>query len=253
MKIPSMLAAVSLLAAACGCIDMTPASERDRVLVVAPETLRASVELALATFADLQAPNPYRVRYVNCAEVARLASSGEAALALTLHPAWADYIRDRGSVDLRGSVAIDALVVAGAPGSAGNRVADPGELLALPGSIAVPSTESEAVGMYAREALIRYGIWSQLEPRLVVYPSAEGALAAVRAGEASAAFAAGSAALDAGHPVLLTLDEAFHQPLLVEVLLMGDARPEARSLYDYLIGPQGVGAFISQGLRPANP
>lgn len=236
---------------ATACIDVTPSSERDQTVVLTPTALRAGMQLALAGFQDLQTRITYRASYGSDAELARRASNGEAAIVLTLHPAWADYIADRGSVAERASIGLDRLVLVGSPAGTGATIADPSELLSLNGAIGIPSTEAEAAGMYTRETLVRYGIWSQLEPRLTVFPGASDAITALRDGRIAYAFTLGSDAIEEGLPIVLALDDAFHQPVLVEALLLDTTSPSARQLFDYLVGPQGQGAFSSKGLRPA--
>lgn len=233
-------------------MDFTPAAERNGITVLAPHLLRPGVEAALQLFRDRQTDPVYVVRYGTCADVARSAAAGEAAIVLTGHPSWAQYVAEKAEVVERAVLGSDALVVIGPGIAAAERpLQDPSALLSGPEIVGIPSTESESVGMYAREALLRYGIWSRMEQRLHSFSSVEQALAALDAGTVDAVLTARSTARREGRRILLGLEPAFHQPIRYEVLLLDDSSADARALFDHLVGPAGRSAFLQAGFDPA--
>lgn len=247
------LATLLVALAAAGCLDLTPADDPGGPVVLAPQLLQAGVRSALDGYAEVQTTPVQPPRFGSCAEVARAAVAGQAAIVLTAHPSWGDYIAERVTVVDRATLGSDSLVVVGPAGASGDAaLADLDGLLDGPDVVGVPSTESASVGMYTREALLRYGIWSQVEPKLRTFPGLDAAFAALDAGELDAVISTRSAAARRGRGVLLTVDPAFHRPIRYEVLLL-DGNAGARTLFDYLTGRDGRSAFEQAGFEPPEP
>lgn len=249
----ALFALMSVLAL-CACLDVTPTSERARVTVLVPDLMQAGLSAALQSYRDLQPASQVAVRSGGDAELARLAVAEAGEIALTAHPAFADYVASRIAVNARRVVARDRLVVIGPGGGRLDRApADLGLLLAGPETIGIPSTESDAVGMYAREALLRYGIWTQIQPRLRAFATEANALGALAQGAVGATFTTASRAAGRGDGVLVAIDPAFHRPIALEALLLPSAEADAQALFEYLTSGTGLGSFVSQGFLPPAP
>ena len=246
------LAVLAAIIASTACLDTTPQAERGRVIVLAPESTRIALESVLRSYAMLEAQPIQVARYGNSSDQARAATRGEGHLIITAHPAYGDYIAERTAVLAKAPLVRDRLLLVGPSGSDPSQAA--ADLSALLSAnlqtIAVPSTESESVGMYAREAMLRYGIWSRAQPLLLQVAGSLEALEAVGQNAADAAFVFASDVATSGQPVIVAVDPAFHQPIVYEVLLLDDRLAQARAFYDYLVGPDGSGTFVGSGFLP---
>lgn len=239
------------LVSAAACIDIDP--DHGRLRLLAPASLGSALEAALLTHDGVLSGQPPLPVYGDPARQARAVAEGtDAAVLVTNHPAWASYVVARTTVEDRRVVARDGLVVV----TPQSRALPGGDLASLADPsfrhIASLSTESAPAGMYAREALLRYGLWSDLSSRIDRVDDAEDALRRVRGGEADAALVLASDARAAGIEPTLVVDPAYHQPIWIEVLLL-QSDPRARALFDFLVGDQARSAFQVQGFDISPP
>jgi len=107
------------------------------------------------------------------------------------------------------------------------------------GVIALPNSEMDSVGMYAREALLRYGIWSRVESNVITTADSIEAAAAVNAGSAGVGILLESTAVASGLNVLASFDPALHQAIRFEALLIDDRHTESRRLWQFLTAQAG--------------
>lgn len=192
--------------------------------------------------ASISVPRP---RFGYSSQLCREAIDEGAHVLITAHPEWADYVSARTEVVERLTIGSEQLVVigrAGATASGGIAALTDGSLR----RVAVPSTESDPVGMYAREAMLRYGIWSQMQSTLMVTAGSDEAIAALSNGVVDAAIVFSSSAAAAQLPVIFAIDPAFHRPILLEALLLSEEIPQARELFDFLSRGGGSAGFVSR-------
>lgn len=227
---------VGLLVCGVACLDVTPSAERNQLVILAPLEIRGSLDVSLARFFSSSSNAPLQARYGYSPEMSRQAIDGEVDLLITTHPQWGDYVQERTDVVARGSIGTDRLVVVGRPGTSADGPRDVTRLVdSSLGRIAVPSMESDSVGMYAREALLRYGIWSQAQSSLEILPSSPEVIGAVSTGAVDAAILLARTASETRLPVMFEFDPAFHRPIRFEALLLSEQHPQARALYDALV------------------
>ena len=105
---------------------------------------------------------------------------------------------------------------------------------------AVANPHHAPYGMRAREALEHAGLWTALEPRLVMGENVSQATqftlsGSVQAGIIALSLAQRPAVAQGGQFVLIPAD--WHQPLRQRMVLLKGAPPAARQLYDYLGSP----------------
>ncbi len=233
-----------------GCIDLATRG-RDVVTVLAPIDVEGALETALDTFQAAVSDVRHRGVYAGGAEHAsRVASDEAAAIVITGHSSLADFIAEKRAVIERLTIAGDDLVIVANSGSQLAQNTDPGVLMrAAVTSVAIPDTAAEPAGMYAREALLRFGIWSRLEPRVLAVTSVSKALEALQTGEAQAAIVLGSA-LENAQLDRLTIDPSYHQPIRFEILLLDNTEIAAGELFRFISGPQGQSVFQAAGFAP---
>jgi molybdate transport system substrate-binding protein len=122
-------------------------------------------------------------------------------------------------------------------------------LLGSDGRIATGDPAHVPVGIYARQALMRLGLWAKAEPRIAGTEDVRGALLLVERGEAPAGIVyATDAAIGRGVIIAGTFPESSHDRIAYPfaVVRSGDV-PDARALLDFLAGPEASAIFARRG------
>ena len=182
----------------------------------------------------------------------QIRNGAEADLFLAADEAWArvlagipGLVADR--VDLLGNGLAVVL-----PKGSGRSLHSPRELLeASFASVAMASPDSMVpAGLYAREALVRLGLWESLRSRMVLGDNVRTALAYVETGSVAAGIVYRTDAL-ASSRVRLALEIAprLHRQIRYPLLLVsGGARSAAaRDLFEYLRGAEAAALFRQHG------
>ena len=126
-------------------------------------------------------------------------------------------------------------------------------LLGPAGRIATGDPEHVPVGIYARQALTRLGLWPQAEARLAATPDVRGALRLVERGEAPAGIVyATDAVASAGVDVAGIFPDDTHDPITYPFAAIRQAgTPETRDLLRFLAGPEAGAIFTRWGFLAA--
>ena len=122
-------------------------------------------------------------------------------------------------------------------------------LLGPDGRIATGDPAHVPVGLYARQALTRLGLWDSLVTRIAAAADVRSALLLVERGEAPAGIVYRTdAAASSDVAVAGTFPADSHDPVTYPfaVVKAGDT-PEARALLAFLAGPDGQAAFSKRG------
>ncbi len=125
-------------------------------------------------------------------------------------------------------------------------------LLGPSGRIATGDPAHVPVGIYAKQALTKLGLWAKVEPRLARAEDVRGALLLVERGEAPAGIVyTTDAAVSPGVVIAGTFPESSHDRITYPfaVIRAGDT-PDARALMAYLAGPDARAIFIRRGFTP---
>ncbi len=206
--------------------------------------------------ADFQANTGIKVR-VSLGPSSTLAKQieegGPAALFLSADEGWAGYLEKAGMVARRRDLLTNRLVVivpvdakvkisglADLAGSGFKRIS-----LAGPG---VPA------GTYAREALVKAGIWEQVKNRVVSGKDVRATLAFVEQGEADAGFVYRTDGAVSGRVrVIREVPESMHRPIRYPLVLVKHTpiRPEAERFYHYLGSAEAAAVFRQAGFGMA--
>ena len=170
---------------------------------------------------------------------------------------WMDYLAEKTLIaaDTRRNLLGNTLVLI-VPSDKRRQVAitpslDLAALLGTNGRIATGDPAHVPVGLYAREALTKLGLWDAVMPRLARTEDVRAALLLVERGEAPAGIVYSTdAAASKGVSVAGTFPADSHQAITYPfaVTKAGDT-PEARSVMTYLAGPQARAIFSQRGFK----
>jgi len=108
-------------------------------------------------------------------------------------------------------------------------------------TLAIANPEHAPYGMAAREALRSTGVWTSVEPRLVLAENVAQAFQFVRSGNADAGIVALAVAMGVPGTPLLLVDADLHQPIRQSGAVLRDARDPflAEEFLDFVTGDRG--------------
>lgn len=116
------------------------------------------------------------------------------------------------------------------------------------GRLATGDPDSVPVGRYAREALTKLGVWSEVEVRLVRADSVRSALAFVDRGDASLGIVyATDAKIDDKVRVVDVFPDNTHMPIVYPIAMTAVAKADAIKFVDYVRGAAGDATFKKYG------
>src|SRR5579864_398494 len=116
------------------------------------------------------------------------------------------------------------------------------------GKLATGDPDSVPVGLYARSALTKLGVWDDLAPRLARAENVRVALLYVARGEAPLGIVYATDALaDKSVRVVDTFPADTHEPIVYPIALTTSAISQAAAFVAFLAGPQGHGIFVKYG------
>ena len=128
-------------------------------------------------------------------------------------------------------------------------------LLGPDGRIATGDPASVPVGIYAKQALTKLGLWDKAQSRIAGAESVRAALLLVEKHEAPAGIVyATDAAVDPGVAVAGIFPADSHPPIVYPFAVTGAGdTPEARKLLDFLAGPEASAVFAKRGFKLLAP
>ena len=120
------------------------------------------------------------------------------------------------------------------------------------GKLAMANVDSAPAGRYGKAALICFGVWDGVAPRVAQADNVRAALSFVAKGEAPLGIVYGTdAKAEPAVRVVGTFPEESHPKILYPVALLARARPEARDFLQFLLSPEAAPAFEAQGFSIA--
>ena len=233
--------------------------------VATPVTLFAAASLAdvlQALAARWAGSGPaLRLSFAASSTLARQIEQGAPAdVFVSADEAWMDYLARHGRIEpaSRRVLAMNRLVVVRSGAApAGEPPEDtPALRTALlagePGArIATGDPAHVPVGLYARAALTRLGLWAEVDPRLVRADNVRSALAFVERGEAASGIVyATDARVSRSLHVAARFPAASHPPIRYPAALVKDAAPAAREVLARLFAPEAQAALREAGFGP---
>jgi len=208
---------------------------------------------------EKQGHPPLRLSFASSSTLARqIAEGAPANLFASADEKWMDYLAKANAIvpDTRKDLLSNQLVLV-VPKDRARKVTigpdlDLAALLGPNGRIATGDPAHVPVGIYAKQALTKLGLWSKVEPRLARAEDVRGALLLVERGEAPAGIVyATDAAVAPGVVIAGVFPESSHDRITYPfaVVRSGDT-PEARALMAYLAGPDARAIFVRRGFSP---
>jgi molybdate transport system substrate-binding protein len=116
------------------------------------------------------------------------------------------------------------------------------------GKLAMANVDSVPAGRYGKAALIYFGVWDEVAPRVAQADNVRAALSFVAKGEAPLGIVYGTDAnAEPSVRVIGTFPEESHPKILYPVALLAGAKADARYFLQFLLSPEAAPAFESQG------
>jgi molybdate transport system substrate-binding protein len=167
---------------------------------------------------------------------------------------WMDYgsqkklIKDDSRVNLLGN---ELVLIAPKDSKIGTVTIGPGfdlAKLAGDGRIATGDVQAVPVGIYAKAALQKLGVWDSVEPKMAMAANVRAALVLVARGEAPLGIVyATDAKVEPGVKVVGTFPESSHDPIVYPVAATVNAKPEAMLYLAFLRTSAAKTIFESYG------
>lgn len=247
------------LVMACWLLASTIAAQAEQVTVFAAASLTDAMKDISAAWAKA-GHEPLRMSFGASSTLARQIEQGApAAVFASADEKWMDYLAKANLLapDTRRDLLSNSLVLIVPAGHSRHIAIGPSldldALLGPNGRLAVGDPAHVPVGLYAKQAFIRLGLWEKVQPRLAPTPDVRAGMLLVERGEAPAGVVYGTdAAVSPQVAVAGTFPENTHDPISYPfaVVKSGDT-PDARALMAFLAGPDARAIFIRRGFAAA--
>ena len=201
-----------------------------------------------------------KLSFASSSTLARQIESGAPAnLFASADSKWADYLDQKHLLAAGTRIDLlrnDLVLIAPAGHAAADTVVGPtydfAALLGPDGRIATGDPAHVPVGIYAEQALKKFGLWDSLQRRLAPAEDVRSALLLVERGEAQAGIVyATDAAASAKVVIVGRFPDASHDPIVYPfAVVAGGDTAEARAFLAFLQGPESRGVFEKRGFAP---
>ncbi len=239
--------AILLVAATIGCAK-APAQ-------FAPVTIFGAVSVQeviddLASNFEHQSGSKVTSKYAGSSVLAHEIEEGaKADLFLSASEEWADYLDERNLVAERCELLSNRLVIVTPVGSK-LEIKSPAEL-ASPGlkHLALVD-EGVPAGNYARQALSKFDVWDQIDPKIVTAADVRAVMMLVERGEAAAGIVYFTDTIVSSKVrIAYEIDATMHEPIRYPLVLLkaGAANAAAQRFYEYLRSHEAEEVFRKRG------
>ena len=224
------------------------------VNVFAAASLKTVLDQLAATWKS-QSGKEILATYGSTATLAKqIAEAAPADIFVSADLAWMDDVAGKNLIkpESRKNLVGNTLVLVAAAGS-GTKVTleKNSNLVAILGEekLAVGDVKSVPAGKYAKAALESLGLWTSVEPNLVMQENVRSALALVARGEAKLGIVYGSdAAAEAKVEVSAEFPEASHPPIVYPAaVIAASANPDAQTFLTFLFSKGAQLIFMENG------
>jgi molybdate transport system substrate-binding protein len=231
-----------------------PALAADTVTVFAAASLKDALDDAAKAY-KAKTGTEVKASYAASSALAKQIEAGAPAdLFASADTKWMDYVAAKGLVDTATRVDLlgNSLVVVAPKASPIDRLdltAEAFDKAVGDGKWATGTVASVPIGIYAKEALTKLGIWSKAEPKMAQADNVRAALQFVSRGEAALGIVYQTDAnADPGVKVVATFPETSHAPIVypfaVTKTASGDA---AKAFLAFLTSTEARPIFEKQG------
>jgi molybdate transport system substrate-binding protein len=250
------------LAIACALAGWSPAvhaqdkSSQQSILVFGAASLKNALDDVNAAFTKQNGVNVVASYDASSALMKQIEQGAPADIFISADKQWMDYgsqhklIDDKTRVDLLGNT----LVLIAAKQSTLDNVTIGSGLdfakLAGDGRIATGDVRAVPVGIYAKAALQKLGLWDSVEPKLAMVGNVRAALVLVARGEAPLGIVyATDAKVEPAVKIIGTFPDDSHEPIVYPAAATLDARPATAEYLAFLRSAAARSIFESYGFR----
>ncbi len=199
---------------------------------------------------------PVRFSFAASSELAKQVEAGAPAnIFISADNRWMDYLEQRNLIvkDTRVPALGNTLVVV-VPASKPTQITisptfDFATLLGKDGKLVTGNVDSVPVGVYAKAALTKLGLWDKVKAQIAGADSVRAALAFVERGEAPAGIVYGTDAAIAKNVVVAgTFPSDSHEPITYPFALVKDHdTAAAKAFYAELLSPEAKAVYAKYG------
>lgn len=231
------------------------AGQKKAPLVLAAASLQESLNAAADAWSAKGHPRP-QISFAGSSALARQIEAGAPAdLYVSADESWMDEIEGKKLLKpgTRVSFLRNTLVLIAPRSSSTTKLAiRAGMPLAQTldsGRLAVADPNGVPAGIYAKQALIKLGVWNSVQTKLAPAENVRAALALVSRGAAPLGVVYGTdAKADPGVKVLGVFPPSSHDPISYPVALLASSQnPEAEGFRRFLISSEGRAVFLRFG------
>ncbi len=251
----TILAALSLAAVVAISAALPAAAAQDKsIIVFAAASMKNALDDVDAAFAEKTGIKVVASYDASSALMKQIEAGAPADAFISADLKWMDYgsqkklIRDDTRVDLLGNTLV---LIAAKDSTIGHVDIKPGfdlAELAGDGRIATGDVKAVPVGIYARAALEKLGIWDSVAPKMAMTQNVRAALTLVARGEAPLGIVYSTdAKVDPGVKIVGTFPENSHDPIIYPVAATVTAKPETAAYLAFLRSAAAKAIFETYG------
>jgi molybdate transport system substrate-binding protein len=241
--VPKMRYALAAFAAALALASLPhPAAAQDRsITVFAAASMKNALDDVDAAFTKNTGIKVVASYDASSALMKQIEGGAPADVFVSADLKWMDYgaerklIKDDTRVNLLGN---ELVLIAPKDSAIGNVTIGPGfdlAKLAGDGRIATGDVQAVPVGIYAKAALEKLGIWAAVEPKLANVANVRAALVLVARGEAPLGIVYSTdAKVEPGVKIVGVFPESSHDPITYPVAATATAKPDATPYLAFL-------------------
>jgi molybdate transport system substrate-binding protein len=253
LKKLSVLAALAAFVAVVAVPDLARAQDKS-ITVFAAASMKNALDDVDAAFTKKRGVKIVASYDASSALMKQIEAGAPADVFVSADLKWMDYgsqkklIKDDTRVNLLGN---ELVLIAPKDSQVGNVTIAPGfdlAKLAGDGRIATGDVKAVPVGIYAKAALEKLGIWPSVEPKMAMAANVRAALILVARGEAPLGIVYSTdAKVEPGVKVVGVFPESSHDPIIYPVAATVNAKPDATPYLAFLQTQAAKTIFESYG------
>lgn len=255
MNFRKLIGAALGLAMAFSGASVARAADEVVSVFAAASTTRAVTEIAESFKA--KGLGEVRPSFTNSAALAKQIEQGApAAIFISADEKWMDYVAERGLIDpaSRVNLVSNRLALLAPANSAVQVKVEPGFPLGKllgDGRLALGNPDFVPLGIYAKGALEKLGVWKDVQGRLIATTTVVETVNFIERGEAPLGIGFASDVVGSAKvKVVAVFPEDSHALIAYPVaMIKGKATPTAKAFYDFLRSDEAAGIFTKYGFK----
>jgi molybdate transport system substrate-binding protein len=235
-------------------------AQEKKILVFAAASMKNALDDVDAAFTKQSGTNVVVSYDASSFLIKQIENGAPANVFVSADMKWMDYgsekklIKDDTRVNLLGN---ELVLIAPKDSPIGNVTIGQGfdlAKLAGDGRIATGDVRAVPVGIYAKAALEKLGVWSTVEPKMAMAANVRAALALVARGEAPLGIVYSTdAKIEPNVKIVGVFPEDSHPPIIYPVAATANANADTASYLAFLRSPSAQSIFENYGFRFLKP